>query len=217
MPLSHSLGVSRASFPVAVAAENTRRAMRQWRWKQSRHLYSALLCTTTTDTCTLMTLFGKSRVQEELPDEDSHSVASREKGPPPYVYGDAAGQGASDSKASLASSDDVKGAWVDDSLEELDPEAVWLDAVKHKHGCTSVVRRGSDDVVYTATKDRRWLSSTLHLFHGSVPHDPEQRPASALPYATLKSSSIFLRETSDQIEPTEYKSRQVIRAAKWGL
>ena len=162
-----------------------------------------------------MTLFGKTRAQEEP--EDSHSASSGDENPPPYVIGDAAGQGINDSKASIASSDDDKGHH-DYSLEELDPEAVWLDVVKaEKHG-SQIIDRKSHTILYTLSKEKRFTNPTRHLFRGSVPQDPEQRPANVLPYATVQSSgrTILLRDNNTgQAEPTKYKRKDLFKMPKW--
>lgn len=156
--------------------------------------------------------------------EDDSGDDDGDGAPPPY-YSHSDLQHASDDKASLANSDDDKTDLIDDSLEELDPGAVWLDARKTDKGGTSIVRRTNGEVLYTMHKKKRWTVGNVLIFKGDVPQFPDSGGASTstspaspppVPYVTLKQSSIYLQESSDpQAEPTKYKNRHFLRAPKW--
>lgn len=152
-----------------------------------------------------MGLFGKSRAKDE-----TDSASSDEDAPPAYAHEDSEYAAPSDSKAALLDEDD------DDKDDVVVPGAVWLDAVKaDKHGTSIVRREAPNDILYTFTLEKRWTNPTVHMFHGSVQQDPEQRPAHILPFASLKSSSILLRDAPDQVEATKYKTKKLIRLNKW--
>lgn len=148
-------------------------------------------------------------------DEQDADTSDEEEAPPPYVYGEGQAIHASDSKASLASSaskeDDLN-----DATEELNPYAVYLDCRKLDKGGTSIVTHDTGKVVYTLVKEKRFTRGIVHMYKGDVPNDADQRAASpALAYATVKMSSILLREDEDQVEPVKYKNKEFIRAGKW--
>lgn len=157
--------------------------------------------------------------EEAARQPDSNDSDSGEEGAPPPPYSDGQALQASDSKASLAD-DDSKQDAIYDSLEELDPQSVWLDVRKADKGGSSIVRRGSDDVLYTFVMDRRWSYGNVLMFKGYVPQNSDERTAShsspPQPFVTLKQRSILLRESTDpQIEPVKYKNRQFLRPRKW--
>lgn len=156
-----------------------------------------------------MGLFGKTRSREQA--EDPHASSDDEhEGPPPYPHESSV----SDSKASLASSDG-KDDHIYDQLEEVDASSVWLDAFKADKQGTSIVRRGTQDVWYTFTVDKRWTNPTLHMFRGSVPQNVEERSSAMLPFASVKYSTIWLRDSPDQVEATKYKRKEIIKMPKW--
>lgn len=158
-----------------------------------------------------MGLFGKTRSRE--PAENRQSSSDEEDAPLPYPYGHDASN-INDSKASLASSDG-KNDHIDATLEELDTDALWLDALKADKQGSTIVRRDTQDILYTFIVEKRWTNPTLHMFHGSVPHDPEQRPATTLPFASMKYSTILLRDSPSQVEATKYKRRDIVKMPKW--
>lgn len=161
-----------------------------------------------------MGLFGKAPSRE--PAEETHSSSDEEDElPPPYPYGQAAGgSSVNDSKASIASSDG-KNDHIYDLLEEVDANSVWLDALKTDQHGSSIVRRGTQDVLYTLTAEKRWTKPTTHMFRGSVPQLAEERSPTMLPFASIGYSTIRLRESPDQVEATKFKRKEIVKMPKW--
>lgn len=128
------------------------------------------------------------------------------------VNGDAA------SKTSLYSgkegSDDGK-----DMPDELDTASVWLDNIKDDNHGSKIIRRGTDDVLYTFARAHRWTRPTIDIFHGEASQDKEERDDDCIPFASIKSGcsgQIRLRyQPDDGTEPVDLKRKEFLKARKW--